>query len=219
MWCILFFIEYIVTILLQLHLLKKGNDFTWRSRFKDTIMETSTKRLTLLLRLIDIALFLIAASIIVPCIYATPWVHKFSTVVDRLPESEGFDSLKFAVKWSAYLLLIPILISRVIFGIVLYQIRKIVKSILVDGVFHASQAARIRRIAYYFLGFACLILCFKLFYTSIALLKGNMKVFTSSLIGLVSIFERYVLPGLIGLGIAEVFISGMKIKEDQDLTI
>ncbi|MES2653035.1 MAG: DUF2975 domain-containing protein [Bacteroidota bacterium] len=182
-------------------------------------METTTKRLTLLLRFIDIALFIITASIIVPFIYATPWVHKFSTFAERLPESGGFDSIKFSLKWFAYLALIPILISRIIFGFVLYQIRKIIKSILVDGVFHANQAARIRKIAYYFLGFACLILCFKLMLTLAALLKGNTKVFTTSLIGLVSIFERYVLPGLIGLGIAEVFISGMKIKEEQDLTI
>ncbi|MEJ5995207.1 DUF2975 domain-containing protein [Pedobacter sp. Du54] len=182
-------------------------------------METNTKRLTLLLRGIDIALFIIAASIIVPFIYATPWVNRFSDMADRFPDSGRFDSLKFSIAWFAYLALIPILISRVIFGIVLYQIRKIVKSILIDGVFHENQANRIRKIAYYFLGFACLMLCFKLIYTIAALLKGNMKVFTSSLIGLVSTFERYILPGLIGLGLAEVFMSGMKIKKDQDLTI
>ena len=182
-------------------------------------METTAKRLTLLLKFIDIALFVIAASIIVPFIYATPWVHKFSTFADRLPESGGFDSLKFSVKWIAYILLIPILVSRIIFGVILYQIRKIVKSILEDGVFHADQAARIRKIAYYFLGFASLILCFKLIYIFAALLKGNTKVLTTSLLGLISVFERYVLPALIGLGIAEVFISGMKIKEEQNLTI
>lgn len=182
-------------------------------------METNTKRLTLLLRGIDIALFIIAASVIIPFIYATPWVNKFSDFADRLPDSRGFDSLKFSITWFAYFALIPILISRVVFGVVLYQIRKIVKSILVDGVFHENQANRIRKIAYYFLGFACLVLCFKFIFTLAALFKGNTKVFTTSLIGLVSTFERYVLPGLIGLGLAEVFISGMKIKQDQDLTI
>ncbi|RYG18462.1 MAG: DUF2975 domain-containing protein [Chitinophagaceae bacterium] len=182
-------------------------------------METNTKRLTLLLRFIDVALFLIAASVVVPFIYATPWVQKFWDLSDRFPDSDKFDSIKMSIRWFAYLALIPILISRVIFGIVLYEIRKIVKSILVEGVFHANQAARIRKVAYYILGIACLILFFKLTYTGAALLKGNMKVFTTSLVGVVSVFERYVLPGLITLGIAEVFISGTKIKEDQDLTI
>ncbi len=182
-------------------------------------METNTKRLTLLLRFIDVALILIAASVVVPFIYATPWVLKFSGVAERFPDSGNFDSLRNVLRWSPYLLLIPILISRAIFGIILYQIRKIIKSILEDGVFHSNQAALIRKIAYYFLGFACVILCFRLMYTVAALLKGNMKVFGTSLIGLVSVFERFVLPGLIGLGIAEVFITGMKIKEDQDLTI
>lgn len=77
----------------------------------------------------------------------------------------------------------------------------------------------IRKIAYYFLIFACLLLSFNLILMIAAIVKGNMKFFTSSLLGFISIFEQYVLPGLIGLGIAEVFITGMKIKEDQDLTI
>ena len=182
-------------------------------------METTTKRLTLLLRFIDVALFLIAASILIPFIYANPWAEKFSGFADSLPQSKGFDSLRFFFGWITYISLIPILLSRVLFAFVLYQIRKIVKSILEGGVFRADQAARIRKIAYYFLGFACIILLFKLLFTLAALFKGNTKVFTTALISLISVFERYVLPGLIGLGLAEVFISGMRIKEDQDLTI
>jgi hypothetical protein len=118
-----------------------------------------------------------------------------------------------------YVYMFITIIPRILFGIVLFYIRKIVKSILEGDVFRPDQAAMIRKIAYYFLGFACVLLFFNVMITIAALEKGNIKIFQRSLLGLVGIFERYVLTGLIGLGIAEVFISGMKIKEEQDLTI
>ena len=199
----------------------KGGISSTKTKFNNLIMETANKRLLLLLRFIDIALLLIVASIIIPFIYAytNQYTQKFSDFADRLPSSGKFDSLRLGFKSISYVMLIPIVIVRVLYGIVLYQIRKIVKSILSGGVFRADQASRIRKIAYYFLGFACILLFINIIITFSAYQKGNMKVFTSSLLGLVGVFERYVLTGLIGLGIAEVFISGMKIKEEQDLTI
>lgn len=183
------------------------------------IMETNTKRLTLLLRFIEVALLLIAASIIISFFYLSPYQQKFSLLADRLPNSQRFDSFRSLYKSITYLYVFAAIIPRILFAIVLFYVRKIVKSILDGGVFRADQASMIRKVAYYFLGFACLLLFFNIMVTIASLQKGNMRVFQASLQGLLSIFERYVLTGLIGLSIAEVFISGMKIKEEQDLTI
>ncbi len=182
-------------------------------------METNTKRLTLLLRGIDLTLILIVASVIISFIYMNTYSGKFSNFAENLPSSNKFDSLRVNFKWLAFKMLIPKIISRLLYGAVLLYLRRIVKSILEGGIFQSNQATMIRKIAYYFLIFACLLLCFNLILMLAALVKGNMRYFTTSLLGFIGIFEQYVLPGLIGLGIAEVFISGMKIKKDQDLTI
>ncbi len=182
-------------------------------------METNTKRLTLLLRFIEVALLLIAASIVISFFYLSPYQGKFSALADRLPSSPKFDSFRSLYKLTTYFYLFVAIVPRILFAIVLFYIRKIVKSILEGDVFRADQAKMIRKIAYYFLGFACLLLFFNVMVTIASLQKGNMKVFQASLLSLLGVFERYVLTGLIGLGIVEVFISGMKIKEEQDLTI
>ncbi|WP_182921132.1 DUF2975 domain-containing protein [Pedobacter planticolens] len=182
-------------------------------------METNTKRLTLLLRGIDLTLLLIIASIIITFFYMNMYSRKFSDFANQLPGSDSFDNLKLNFKWITFKALLPKIVSRLLYGAVLFYLRKIVKSILNGGVFQSNQAIMIRKIAYYFLIFACLLLFFNLMLMTVAIVKGNMRYFTSSLLGFIGIFEQYVLPGLIGLGIAEVFISGMKIKEEQDLTI
>ncbi len=49
--------------------------------------------------------------------------------------------------------------------------------------------------------------------------KHQMRFVSVAVLNLVGIFENYVIPAFIAYGIAEVFVAGTKLKEEQDLTI
>jgi|GEM_PF-1659506 len=184
------------------------------------------KRLRLVLSAINIALVLIVVSIVIIMLfviyYGTPHIGKFRLFSESLPNSAGFGKIKFLAGLIPLLViarLMPVVLVQVFYAFILWQMRKIVISMLVDDVFRWKQIILIRKIAYWFLGIACIFMLFALLFSLAALEKGNMKVFVASLTTMASIFQRYILSGLISLGLAEVFIYGMKIREEQDLTI
>lgn len=182
-------------------------------------MEINNKRLSLLLKFIDIALVLILLSVIFSLGYAVYYADKFAQLSDRLPSSEKFDGIRNSMNIISYLAMSKVIVYRVFLSIVLFSIRKIVKSILLYGVFQEEHAERIRKIAIYFMCFAGVLLFFNLILILAAFNKGNTNILASSVLNLISIFENYVLTSLIAFGIAEVFIAGMKLKQEQDLTI
>ena len=182
-------------------------------------MEINNKRLSLLLKFIDIALVLILLSVIFSLVYAVYYADKFAQLSDRLPSSEKFDGIRNSMNIISYLAMSKVIVYRVFLSIVLFSIRNIVKSILLYGVFQEEHAERIRKIAIYFMCFAGVLLFFNLILILAAFNKGNTNILASSVLNLISIFENYVLTSLIAFGIAEVFIAGMKLKQEQDLTI
>ena len=182
-------------------------------------MEINNKRLSFLLKFIDIALVLILLSVIFSLGYAVYYAVKFAQLSDRLPSSEKFDGIRNSMSIISYLTMSKVVVYRVFLSIVLFSIRKIVKSILIYGAFQEEHAERIRKIAIYIMCFAGVLLFFNLILILAAYNKGNTKILTSSMLSLISIFENYVLTSLIAFGIAEVFIAGMKLKQEQDLTI
>ncbi len=105
------------------------------------------------------------------------------------------------------------------FAIILFAIRKIVKSILSGGIFQEEHVKKIRKIALSFLYFAGILLFFNFIFMLAAFNKGNDKALSASILNLIGIFENYVLPAVIAFVIAEVFTAGMKLQQEQDLTI
>lgn len=182
-------------------------------------METKTKRLTLLIRFIDVALMLIVASVIYTIIYVSPYAGKFADFANRLPEDENFNGIRSMFSAITYIAILKVVVMRGFFGIILWNIRKIVKSILNGELFQIEQINRIRKIAIYFLCFAGLLLFFNSIFMLAALNKGNVHGLRASITNLIGIFENYVLTALITFTIVEVFISGTKLKQEQDLTI
>ncbi len=98
-------------------------------------METDTKRLRLLMRFIDVALLLIVLSIIYTIVRSTPYIGKFSAFSDRLPQSDRFDGIRSFMSVIAYFAILKVVIMRIVFGIVLLTIRKIVKAMLMEKFF------------------------------------------------------------------------------------
>ena len=182
-------------------------------------MGINNKRLTLLLKFIDIALVLIVLSIIFSLAYSAHYASKFAQLSERLPSSEKFDGLRNSMSVISYITMSKVIVYRIFLAVILFTIRKIVKSILTYGVFQQENAEKIRKIAVYFLCFAGLLLFFNLIIMLAAFNKGNSRILASSALNLISIFENYVLTSLIAFGIAEVFIAGMKLKQEQELTI
>lgn len=179
----------------------------------------NTKRLKLVLNAIDIALVLIVVSTIGSVIYLFPYFEKFQTLSDNMPQSEKFNGIRQTMRWLPFYSIIPTIVVRLLYGFILWQMRKIVRSILNGDIFRPEQAIVIRKIAFWFLAIACVFLFFSGMFSLAAFAKGNMKVLATSLMNLINVFERYVLPGLVGLALAEVFIYGMKIKEEQEFTV
>ncbi|MGF1926025.1 MAG: hypothetical protein ACQUHE_17755, partial [Bacteroidia bacterium] len=96
-------------------------------------METNTKRLTMLLRFIDIALVVILISIIISFFYLNTYSDKFSGLSDRMPKSEKFDYLRLSFHWLTWVALLPKIFTSLLYGGVLFYLRKVVKSILTGG--------------------------------------------------------------------------------------
>lgn len=182
-------------------------------------MEINNKRLSLLLKFIDIALVLIVLSVIFSLGYSAHYANKFAQLSDRLPSSNKFDGIRSSMSIISYLAMSKVIVYRVFLAIILFAIRKIVKSILLHGAFQQEHAEKIRKIAIYFMCFAGLLLFFNLILMLAAFNKGNNRVLAASILSLISIFENYVLTSLIAFGIAEVFTAGMKLKQEQELTI
>lgn len=182
-------------------------------------MEINNKRLSLLVKFIDLALVLIILSLIFSFAYSVHYANKFAQLSDRLPVNDKFDGIRNSMSTISYLTISKVIVYRIFLAFILFTIRKIVKSILNYGVFQEEHAEKIRKIAIYFMGFAGLLLFFNLIVMIAAFNKGNSSILAASALNLISIFENYVLTSLIAFGIAEVFIAGMKLKQEQDLTI
>jgi hypothetical protein len=182
-------------------------------------MKINEKKLTTLLRFIEVAIILTGVSLIFVVFYAVPKAEKFNDFSKRLPDFGGFDSLRQALKLVTYAMAFKVIAIRVFYLVILLNIRKILKSILNGELFQAEQAKTIRIIAIYFLCFAGALIFLNLLLMFTAITKDNHQALMSAIANLVSIFENYLLTGLIGFAIAEAFILGAKLKQEQDLTI
>ena len=182
-------------------------------------METNIKRLTLLLNIINVALALIFLSIILSFVYVMPYADKFSKLANNLPQSYKFDGIRIWMNLITYIAISKTVVFRLFFAFVLFTIRKMVQSILIGGVFQEEHSRKIRKIALYFLYFAGILLFFNFIFMLVAFNKGNTNALRTSILNLIVIFENYVLPSIIAFGIAEVLTAGMKLQQEQDLTI
>ena len=182
-------------------------------------MEINTKKLTILLRYIEVAIVLTGISLLFVVFYAIPHAEKFNDFSRRLPDYGEFYSLKQILKVVTYAMAFKVVAIRIFYLVILLNIRKILKSILNGYLFQEEQAKMIRGIAIYFLCFAGALFFLNLLLLFIALYSNNPTALTSAITNLVTVFENYALTGLIGYAIAEIFILGVRLKEEQDLTI
>lgn len=182
-------------------------------------MVTNTNRLILLIRFIDAALLLIVATMIYNVVDTLPYFNRFSTLANRLPSSDKFTEIKNFFSVITFLTLIKLVVFRGLFGVVLLQIRAVIKSMLRDGVFSEMQAKKIRKIAFLYLIIASILLFLNFIFMLAAFNKGHERLFLGSIDQFFGILENYVISALIAFGIAEVFKSGMVLKEEKELTI
>ncbi|MEE1944714.1 DUF2975 domain-containing protein [Pedobacter sp. KR3-3] len=175
-------------------------------------METNPKVLRWLIKSIDVALILIVVSVV-----ATLFMTK--NAVDLPYVSESSKKLLSQLRTMTFFSTFLMIASGIFYGIVLFQVRKIIQSILEDGVFQMNQVSMIKRISALYLILAGLALCFNLMLMVASMQNDNQFMLKASTMNLVSIFERFVLTGLIIMGVAQVFLTGAKIKEEQRLTI
>jgi hypothetical protein len=182
-------------------------------------MEAKNKNLTLILRFIEVALVLIFISIVYTFVKSVSYASKFSGLSDSLPSSEKFDTLRSFFNTITYLVILKAVLLRGFSIVILIIIRNILKSIIDGGAFQEKHENKIRKIATLFLWFAAVLLFFNFIFMLAAFNKGHMPLFWNSVTNFIGIFERYLLPALLAFGIAEVFIAGMKLKKENDLTI
>lgn len=182
-------------------------------------MKPNIKRLFILLRFVDVSIVLIILSIIFTFFYSLPYANKFSKFADNLPQSDKFDNLRSVFGLITYLSILKTALIRGIFIIVLIMIRRVLKSMITNGLFGDGLQNKIRKIAMFFLYLACLLMFFNFFYLLAAIGKGNVNLIMSALLNFIGIFERYVITALIGFSLVEVFIAGMRLKKENDLSI
>ena len=173
-------------------------------------MESKEKVLKLLIGCIYAALLSIAFTIIYSLkVSAGAWL------------SLGNASGSFAEKTRFIMLfqLFKILIGRVLYIIVLFHVLRICRSILERGLFLDDQMLHIRKISFYLIGFGMFMILVNLLIASASFSVGNRAIFDAALAGMTSLFESYILTGLMVWGIAQIFMSGVELKQENDLTI
>lgn len=183
------------------------------------MMETNTKRLDLIIKFIDIALVIIVLSTLFSFYYAIEEAKRFIDVTKTFDDSERNHSTKVVMGAINYVNVVKVVVARVFYALLLIYIRKVVKSILRGELFKEELAHKIRKIGVFILYFGGLLMFFNLIYILAAYNKHNPWAFKGGIMMAIAIFENYVLMGLIIFGMAEVFVSGRKIREEQDLTI
>ena len=182
-------------------------------------MKTNAKRLSLVVKFLDVAIVLVAISLVYWIVYNLPYVGKFSEFRERLPASNKFDDVRQRISFIVYFLIFIITVVHAIIAVLLFAVRRFLKSLINNGIFRLTHANKIRKIAIFFLCLAGLALFFNFIYLLAAFNKGNMPAFNAGVLSLMKIFENYVVTALIAFSIAEIFIAGIKLQEENDLTV
>jgi hypothetical protein len=180
-------------------------------------MEINSRRLALLVRIINIALLLISVSLIVSLWYALKGIENYAKLPKHLAGTKDLNWLTLAF---AYFNLFKTFAVRIGYGIVLIFLQNTIKTILKEEIFQAHQADQIRKFAKYLLYFAGILIFFNLIIVLAVVDHGAL----SKIKGLVAIlkiafFESYLFTSLIVLGVTDVFISGSRLKEENQLII
>lgn len=173
-------------------------------------METNSKVLYWLMKLIDVALVLIIVSV-----GATVLMTKNAFDLPNFPEST--EKILAWVRTMTLFSTFLVIASGIFYGTVLLQVRKILKSIMEDGLFQMKQVRIIKKASALYLVLAGLALCFNLILVVNSIQNDNPFMLKTSSLNLASIFERFVLAGLVIFGLAQVFLSRSKMKTEQYL--
>jgi hypothetical protein len=183
-------------------------------------MKTNSKRLKLLLKLIDIALVIISLSILLLIFYAIKGKENYVNLPAQVAASEKLKGLGMFAVIFAYFNVFKVFAVRILYGVILITIRKVIKSILDEAIFQEEQAQKIKKIAIYFLCFAGLLVLFNLALVFAIYADGKIDSFKGIVASVkMAVFESYLLTGLIALGLTHIFIAGMNLRKEQDLTI
>jgi hypothetical protein len=182
-------------------------------------MKTNMSRLKLLVNFVNLAIVLVIISMAYFLAIGLPYVGKFSDMSARLPDTNQFDGIRRMMHFIVYIPLLIMLVVHACIGVFFLAVRRFLNSIISNGVFHVAHANTIRKVAIFFLCLAGVALFFNFIYMLAAFNKGNMVVFEKATLNFISIFENYALSALIAFCIAEVFIAGIKLKLENDLTV
>lgn len=181
-------------------------------------METNIKRLNLLLHFLNLTLGLIFLSLIFVAYSGIQHVWEIGNTMSV--QRNSYVQMPFWNAVSFYFILFKSLCIRVFYTVLLLTIRQIVKDVLHGELFSELHIRKISRLATFLLWFAGVlaVLLLPLFtYSAITAVKPHVL---ATIVGtILSIFENYILTALIILGIAEVFVVGLKLKEEHSLTI
>lgn len=182
-------------------------------------MEINSSRLTLLIKMINIALVFIVVSLILSTFYALTGVENYAKLPSHLANSK-FRDAKWVTLTFAYFNIFKAFAVRIIYGAILLFLRNMVKAILKEEIFQAYQADQIKKMAKYLLYFAGILIFFNLIFVLAVVNNGTISTIKGvGAILKIAFFESYLFTALIAFGVTEVFISGMKLKQEQELTI
>jgi hypothetical protein len=150
---------------------------------------------------------------------AVPWMGKFNQMADRIPTTEQFNGIR------RMMVILPILggltgiIPIIIYLPILWTLRKILISILTDSIFSWQQVALIKRLAVFYLIFTGMIFTFNLIRSISLMFKGTSEKAILALSAGLGSSLSYLITSLIAYILAEIFIAGLKLKEDDELTV
>lgn len=177
------------------------------------------KKIRILKILVDVSILALVALSVFFVVRLSPWMTKFGGFSDNLPQQESFDKLRLTFKFLPILLSLRAVIPLIFFIVLLFFIRKVLVSILKESVFSLRQVKLIRTIATVYLVFSGVLFSFNLLTAISYISKNGSQAVFKAMISTLSSSVGYVITSLVVYIIAEIFLVGVKIREENDLTI
>ncbi|MFN0254097.1 DUF2975 domain-containing protein [Pedobacter ureilyticus] len=177
------------------------------------------KKIKILKVLVDISivtLFMISVFFLAKL---SPWMTKFDNFSDSLPQQESFDKLRLAFRFLPILLSLRAVIPLVFFIVLLFFIRKVLVSILKEAIFSLRQVKFIKTIATVYLVFSGILFLSNLLTAISYVSKNGSQVVFKAVLTTLSGSVGYLITSLVVYIIAEIFLVGAKLREENDLTI
>lgn len=178
------------------------------------------KKLKVLKLLIDISIIGLVIFTVFFVFKLNPWFAKYNNLSERMPQREDFNQLRMIMKIFPILASFKFIIPTAFFLAVLVIMRKVLTAIIKDGFFSLKQVKLVKRIAVIYLILTAILFSFNLLIGIPALLfRGDNASALKFLFTTLSSSLSYLITSLIAYVIAELFLVGMKLREENEFTV